>query len=39
LIFILQSVLAKLYSERMAGEEEDFSDSFQMGRIRSARRS
>jgi len=39
LIFILQSVLAKLFSERMAGKEEDFSDSFQMGRIRSARRS
>ncbi len=39
LTFILQSVLAKRFSARMTGEEEDLSDSLQMGRIRSARRS
>lgn len=38
-VFVLQSVLAKFYSERMSGKEEDVSGSLQMGRIRSARRS
>ena len=39
LLFILQSILAKRFSERMAGEEEDVSGSLQMGRVRAARRS
>ncbi|MDP6523767.1 MAG: BatA domain-containing protein [Kiritimatiellia bacterium] len=39
LLFIMQSVLARRFSERMAGKEEDVSGSLQMGRVRSARRS
>ena len=39
LLFIIQSILAKRFSERMAGNEEDVSGSLQMGRVRSARRS
>ena len=39
LIFILQSVLAKRFSDRMTGKEENLSGSLQMGRVRSARRS
>ena len=39
LLFIIQSLLAKRFSERMAGKEEDVSESLQMGRVRSARRS
>ena len=39
LLFIMQSMLAKYFSERMAGKEENVSGSLQMGRVRSARRS
>ncbi len=39
LLFIMQSVLAKRFSDRMAGKEEDVSGRLQMGRVRSARRS
>ena len=39
IVFILQSLLAKHYSERMTSEDKDLSGSFLMERIRSARRS
>jgi hypothetical protein len=39
LIFIVQSMLAKRFSDRMIGKEDNLSGSLQMGRVRSARRS